>query len=247
MQNVDVTNGIWVWIDHSFGRGVVGVVAVVTRRPSIRSFAPTDSYLATKQWWLPCVYPQPWVLSTWSHVHKALDKFMHSRTQVTVNHSPSLIAVPNYGKLGYSVPEIQRTHPPTFFNIVALNPQFSGRLGTRHEVVINSATKNAADPSTLQWRILTTADDASQLVAKVKERCTRRRRRLALVFLVQLKAVFFPTKHWHAITISNLFYMKKVSTLEVWSEIGVWPFHGFSCLDQALTECLIAKQRKHSE
>eukprot|EP00438_Fugacium_kawagutii_P017204 Skav230829 [mRNA] locus=scaffold2865:1404:5957:- [translate_table: standard] len=37
-------------------------------------------------------------------------------------------------------------------------------------VVINSATKNAADPSALQWRILTTADDASKLIAKVKER-----------------------------------------------------------------------------
>ncbi|CAL1149084.1 unnamed protein product [Cladocopium goreaui] len=37
-------------------------------------------------------------------------------------------------------------------------------------VVLNSATKNAADPSKLHFRILTTEDDASELLEKVKDR-----------------------------------------------------------------------------
>lgn len=39
------------------------------------------------------------------------------------------------------------------------------------KVVLNSATKNAADPSKLHFRILTTEDDASELLEKVKDRC----------------------------------------------------------------------------
>ena len=39
------------------------------------------------------------------------------------------------------------------------------------QVVLNSATKNAADPSKLHFRILTTEDEASELLQKVKDRC----------------------------------------------------------------------------
>ena len=38
------------------------------------------------------------------------------------------------------------------------------------KVVLNSAMKNAADPSKLHFRILTTEDDASELLEKVKDR-----------------------------------------------------------------------------
>ena len=65
---------------------------------------------------------------------------------------------------------------PNINSITRKNPKKTARAPRLHgsapsKVVLNSATKNAADPSKLYFRILTTEDDASELLEKVKYRC----------------------------------------------------------------------------
>ena len=65
---------------------------------------------------------------------------------------------------------------PNINSITRKNPKKTARAprldgSAPSKVVLNSATKNAADPSKLHFRILTTEDDASELLEKVKGRC----------------------------------------------------------------------------